>query len=134
MTIETLSITTPSILFSAISLIMLAYTNRFLAYAQLIRTLSEKHKNSPQSSFKRQIKNLRSRLYLTRAMQVFGVSSLMICVVCTLFIFIGLQTVAIYLFGLALVLLSISLIISIIETQISVKALDAYLDEMDDNC
>ncbi len=128
---ESLSITTPSILFSAISLIMLAYTNRFLAYAQLIRSLSEQHRNNPQESFKKQIKNLRSRLYLTRAMQVFGVSSLMLCVVCTLFIFINIQIVALYLFGLALVLLSVSLIISIIETQISVHALDTYLDEID---
>lgn len=128
--IEDLSITTPSILFSAISLIMLAYTNRFLAYAQLIRNLSENYKNNPTKSFDKQLVNLRKRLYLTRSMQVLGVSSLMLCVVCTLFIYLGFQLIAGYLFAISLILLSASLIISIVEVHISVKALEVHLDSM----
>ena len=44
---EELTLTTPSILFSAISLIMLAYTNRFLAYASVIRSLKTEHEQNP---------------------------------------------------------------------------------------
>ena len=93
---EELSLATPSILFSAISLIMLAYTNRFLSYAQLIRNISAEYHKNPSEHILHQIRNLRRRLYLTRSMQILGISSLLLCVVCTFFIYIGWQTVAIY--------------------------------------
>ena len=79
---EELTLTTPSILFSAISLIMLAYTNRFLAYASVIRSLKTEHEQNPTPMAQRQIDNLRKRLYMARSMQIFGVSSLLLCVVC----------------------------------------------------
>ena len=81
---EELTLTTPSILFSAISLIMLAYTNRFLAYATVIRSLRTEHEQNPTPMTQKQIDNLRKRLYMTRSMQIFGVTSLLLCVVCTL--------------------------------------------------
>lgn len=127
---EELTLTTPSILFSAISLIMLAYTNRFLAYASVIRSLRTEHDQNPTAMTRRQIDNLRKRLYMTRAMQVFGVTSLLLCVVCTFFIYIGWQATAIYVFGAALLLLVISLSISIREILISVRALEYRLDNM----
>ena len=65
-----IDLTTPALLFSAISLIMLAYTNRFLSYAGLVRALKEQHQKSHSSVTAAQIANLRQRLYLTRAMQV----------------------------------------------------------------
>ena len=71
-----IDLTTPALLFSAISLIMLAYTNRFLSYAQLVRTLKEQYMENPSSVKAAQIANLRKRLYLTRAMQVAGIGSL----------------------------------------------------------
>ena len=70
---EELTLTTPSILFSAISLIMLAYTNRFLAYAQVIRNLKGEHENRPSAMTKLQLDNLRKRLYMARSMQIYGV-------------------------------------------------------------
>ena len=88
---EELTLTTPSILFSAISLIMLAYTNRFLAYAQVIRNLKGEHENRPSAMTKLQLDNLRKRLYMARSMQIYGVISLLLCVVCTFFIYIGLH-------------------------------------------
>jgi len=127
---EELTLTTPSVLFSAISLIMLAYTNRFLAYAAVIRNLRSEHEQNPTPMTQRQIDNLRKRLYMTRLMQIFGVSSLLLCVVCTLFIYIGWQETAVYVFGAALLLLVISLSISIREIQISVKALEYYIDKV----
>lgn len=76
-----IDLTTPALLFSAISLIMLAYTNRFLSYAGLVRALKEQHQKSHSSVTAAQIANLRKRLYLTRAMQVTGIASLLLCVV-----------------------------------------------------
>ena len=99
---EELTLTTPSILFSAISLIMLAYTNRFLAYASVIRNLKKEHESNPSPITQQQMDNLRRRLHMTRSMQIYGVSSLLLCVVCTLLIYIGLQKTAVYTFGAAL--------------------------------
>lgn len=128
---EELTLTTPTLLFSAVSLILLAYTNRFISYAQLVRILKEHHMKSPSEITMAQIANLRKRLYMTRTMQVFGVASLLLCVVTMFFIYIGLQTLSIYIFGAALLFLIISLWVSIQEMWISVRALDIYLKDME---
>ena len=127
-----IDLTTPALLFSAISLIMLAYTNRFMSYAQLVRTLKEQYRGNHSSVTAAQIANLRKRLYLTRAMQVTGTGSLLLCVVSMFFIYIQLYLVSIYIFGLAMVLLIISLAISVYEIYISVKALEIHLNDMDE--
>lgn len=128
---EELTLTTPSIVFSAISLIMLAYTNRFLAYAQVIRNLASQQLINPSQVTHDQIVNLRKRLYMMRSMQIFGVTSLLLCVSCTFLIYIGLQMTAVYTFGIALVLLVISLSISVREIVISAHSLDLSLYEAD---
>ena len=98
---EQLTLTTPALLFSAISLIMLAYTNRFLAYAAVIRNLHDKYLEKKQTSLLRQIKNLKLRLNLTRWMQIFGISSLLFCVLTMFLIYVGQQMIAVYTFGFA---------------------------------
>ena len=128
---EQITLTTPALLFSAISLILLAYTNRFLAYAALIRGLHEKFKTDPNELLKSQIANIRKRLYLTKNMQILGVASLFLCVGTMFLIFIGQQVVAIWVFGIALVMMIASLGISIYEIQISVKALNLHLSDME---
>ena len=128
---EQLSLTTPALLFSAVSLIILAYTNRFLAYASVIRNLHTTFKENPNSVLLGQIQNLRKRLRLTQAMQILGISSLLLCVVCMFLIYVHLHIWAEILFGMALVLLILSLAISIREIQISVKALDLHLNDME---
>lgn len=130
---EQITLTTPALLFSAISLIMLAYTNRFLSYATLIRSLHEKFKIKPDDVLLGQIANLRKRLYLTKYMQILGVSSLFLCVLTMFLIFIGSQVPAVWMFGVALVLLITSLGISILEIHISVKALNLHLGDMEIN-
>ena len=127
-----IDLTTPALLFSAISLIMLAYTNRFMSYAQLVRILKEQYRENHSSVTAAQIANLRKRLYLTRAMQVTGTGSLLLCVVSMFFIYIQLYLVSIYIFGLAMVLPILSLAISVYEIYISVKALEIHLDDMDE--
>lgn len=125
-----IDLTTPALLFSAISLIMLAYTNRFLSYAQLVRTLKEQYMENPSLVKAAQIANLRKRLYLTRAMQVAGIGSLLLCVVSMFFVYIRLHLLSAYIFGLALILLIISLAISVYEIYISVKSLEIHLNDM----
>ena len=87
---EELTLTTPALLFSAVSLILLAYTNRFLSYAQLVRTLRDRYMEDPSDINVAQIENLRKRLNLTSMMQVFGIASLFFCVVTMFLIYIGL--------------------------------------------
>ena len=127
---EELTLTTPALLFSAVSLILLAYTNRFLSYAQLVRTLKEQHLQHPSKVTRAQIDNLRRRLHLTRTMQALGVSSLFLCVVTMFLLYIGLPLVAAYVFGAGLLALIGSLGVSIREIQISVRALEIYLNDM----
>ncbi|WP_308659825.1 DUF2721 domain-containing protein [uncultured Alistipes sp.] len=129
---EELTLTTPALLFSAISLILLAYTNRFLSYAQLIRSLREQHRLQPSKVTRAQIDNLRLRLRLTRSMQSLGVASLFLCVVTMFLIYVGLQTLSAYVFGVALLCLIGSLGISLHEVRISVRALEIHLHDMEE--
>lgn len=128
---ETISLTTPALLFSAISLIMLAYTNRFLSYASLIRGLHEKFRDNPNEVLEGQIANLRKRLYLTKYMQMLGVGSLFLCVFTMFLIFIGWNALAVWMFAAGLLTMIASLAVSIYEIQISVKALDLHLGDME---
>ena len=128
---EAFTLTTPALLFSAISLILLAYTNRFMAYAQVVRNLHKQYVASPTTVIKGQIKNLRKRLYLIRTMQLLGVSSLFLCVITMFLIFIGWMTIAAWIFGAALLFMCASLAVSIHEIQISIKALELHLSNME---
>ena len=110
---------------------MLAYTNRFLAYASVVRNLKEKFLQQKDDALLLQINNLRKRLYLTRSMQIFGISSLLLCVLTMFLVYINLQTIAVWIFGVALVLLIVSLGYLIKEIQISVDALNHHLDDIE---
>ena len=125
-----LDLTTPSLLFSAISLILLAYTNRFLSYASVVRALKEKHQQTHDPKDIAQIANLRKRLYLTRSMQILGILSLLLCVIAMFFIYVSWQVFAAWIFGIALLLLAASLCVCIWEINISVKALEIHLDDI----
>ena len=125
-----LDLTTPSLLFSAISLILLAYTNRFLSYASVVRALKEKHQQTHDPKDISQIANLRKRLYLTRSMQILGILSLLLCVIAMFFIYVSWQIFAAWIFGIALLLLAASLCVCIWEINISVKALEIHLEDI----
>jgi energy-converting hydrogenase Eha subunit C len=126
-----ITLTTPALLFPAISLLLLAYTNRFLAIATLIRQLHKSYLNDPKSVLEGQLKNLRKRLFLIRAMQMFGVVSLLLCVLAMFFIYLKVGEWGSVIFGISLVLLLLSLIISVREIQLSTKALDLELSDME---
>ncbi len=128
---ETLNMTTPALLFSAVSLILLAYTNRFMGYAQIIRNLYAEYTKNKDYILLDQIKNLRKRLHLIKAMQILGVLSLLLSVASMLLLYISLNVIGAYIFALGLLSMIVSLAISIWEIQISVKALDMHLKGME---
>ncbi len=130
---EELTLTTPALLFSAISLIMLAYTNRFLAYAAVIRNLHDKYLEKMDDSLIEQIKNLKLRLNLTRYMQIFGITSLLLCVLTMFLIYVDQHISAVWVFGIALVLLLMSLALLIMEIQISAKALHLHISDIEEH-
>jgi hypothetical protein len=128
---EELTLTTPALLFSAISLIMLAYTNRFLAYAAVIRNLHAVYLEKKDKSILRQIENLKLRVNLTRWMQIFGISSLLLCVLTMFLIYIDQHIIAVWVFGTALIFLIISLALLIKEIQISAQALNFHISDIE---
>lgn len=126
-----ITVTTPALLFPAISLLLLAYTNRFLTLATLIRDLHSKYKSNPEEIILAQIKNLRYRVYLIRNMQIYGVASFFLCVATMLGLFFNQELLGEILFGASLILLLVSLAISLREVQVSVDALDYRLSDIE---
>ncbi len=128
-----LNLTTPALLFSAVSLILLAYTNRFLSYAQIVRNLHAEYIKNKDNVLLGQIRNLRKRLNLIRWMQILGVFSLFMSMASTLFIYFRSSWAGDISFVIALISMIISLGISIWEVQISVVALDLHLKGMEED-
>ena len=126
-----LTLTTPALLFSAISLLLLAYTNRFLALAQLVRNLHTLYKQNQDNILLGQIKNIRRRVNIIRYMQIAGIASLLLCVLSMFLIYVGENIWSEVMFGIALLLLIFSLALSIWEIQISVRALDLHLSDIE---
>jgi len=126
----TLELGTPAILFPALSLLMLAYGNRFLAVASLIRHLHEKYEADPKPTIVKQIRNLRRRIKIIRDMQTLSISSVFCSVLSIALIYSGQNEVAQVLFGFAMLLMLVSLGFSILETYISTAALDVELADV----
>ncbi len=126
-----LTIQTPALLFPALSLLILAYTNKFLAIATLIRKLASDYEKKRHRGLLKQIRSLRRRLMLIRWMQVLGLSSIFVCVLTMYFIYDGRQIGAKILFALSLLLLMTSLVISIIEIFLSAGALRVLLRDLE---
>ncbi len=127
-----LTLTTPALLFPAISLLLLAYTNRFLALAALMRDLHARSKTQPDLRIKGQLANLRYRIGIIRNMQVFGVASFLGCVLCMFVLFAGLAALGKWIFGGSLVLLLLSLGLSLREVQVSIDALTLQVTDLDE--
>jgi hypothetical protein len=127
-----ISINTPALLFPAISLMMLAYTNRFFAIANRVRSLHDEYaKTTNKEILLKQIKNLRKRLNLIRYMQTMAVVSFLCCMVCMYLIYRQIEGAHI-LFAISLLSLIISLIISLQEIFISTKAIELELSDMEE--
>ena len=126
-----ISINTPALLFPAVTLLMLAYTNRFNTLATIIRNLHSKYQTEQSDNLLAQIANLRYRVYLIRNMQICGVLSLLLCMVSMFALFAGWLAGGQWCFASALVLMIISMVLSLRELQVSIGALDLLLMDME---
>jgi hypothetical protein len=126
-----MTLTTPAVFFPAVSLLLPAYTNRFLALASVIRKLHADYKVARDPSYLGQIENLRWRIRLVRNMQFCGVSSLLLCTLCMFLLFWDELFPAEIAFSCAMLGMILSLIISLIEIQTSVRALDLHLKSIE---
>ena len=102
-----------------------------MAYAAVIRNLHDKYLQNMDQSLIEQIKNLKLRLNLTRWMQIFGITSLLLCVLTMFLIYINQHILAVYIFGIALILLILSLALLIREIQISARALQLHISDIE---
>ena len=128
-----LTIGTPALLFSTVSLLMIAFTNRFLAIANLIRELHDKFKiDKSDKIIVEQIKNLQKRLVIIRNVQIISISSLLLCAFSMSFIFFQEQNIAKWLFAGGLSLQILALIMSVLEITMSMSALKIELSDMED--
>lgn len=127
-----LSIQTPALLFPAVSLLLLAYTNKFLAIANLIRKLISDYDKKQRNDLLKQIHSLRRRLMLIRWMQVCGVSSMLLCVVTMFFVYEDMQVWAKILFAISLLLMMASLVITLVEIVLSAGALRVVLKDFEE--
>jgi hypothetical protein len=125
-----LTLTTPALLFPTVSLVLLAYTNRFLAVASLIRKLADDYSKREDKRVADQIRNLKIRLRLIRDMQLFSIVALFLSVLCMFFLFNGQELIAKYIFGVSLISLMISLGFSAREIYISTRALSIQLSNI----
>lgn len=125
-----LNLTTPALLFPAISLLLLAYTNRYLALASIIRNLYDDYQQQPSDKIVRQIGTLRRRIALIKWMQSMGVASLFLCVVAMFLIYTGWPQAAQITFGTSLLLLISSLGMSLLELRMSTDALNILLSDL----
>lgn len=126
-----MNISTPALLFSATSLILLAFTNRFLTIATIVRSLKNVYDEKENYEIKLQIKNLRQRLILIKNMQLSGVLSLFFSVLSMTLLFYNIKTLGEIFFGISLLLMLISLALSFWEISISVKALELHLSDLE---
>jgi Protein of unknown function (DUF2721) len=128
-----ISISTPALLFPTISLLMLAYTNRFLALTSAVRKLLEQYRLDHQTGLLKQIHALRFRINLIKYMQTIGVSSLFLCVLCMAALFAGWTLAANIIFAGSLALMLVSLALSAWEIQLSANALDLALRDIEED-
>ena len=128
-----ININTPALLFPAITLLMLAYTNRFLSLASLVRKLHADYlKGNENKTIISQLKNLRARLNLIRYMQSFGVLSFFCCVMCMYTIYRNWMELAHWIFAGSLLFLLASIILSLLEIQKSTKAIEIILKDIEE--
>ena len=126
-----LTLSIPALLFPAISLTMLAYNARYLAIAALIRQLHQKYQETESKAVALQVKQLRKRLSIIKNMQATAIFSFLLAVVTMSLIYVELRFWANLIFGISLFALMVSLVLSLIEVQLSTKALSIQLEDME---
>lgn len=124
------NLSTPALLFSAISLFMMAHTNRFIALANLIRQYVLLYEEKKEKRVMMQINNFRYRLNIIKYSQILAVISFLFCVVSMFLIFIYKQVSAEISFVFSLIFLFISLVLSLYELILSIGALKIEMERI----
>ncbi len=125
-------VTTPALIFPAISLLMLAYTNRFVVLAQLIRDLDKQYRETRSKNQLMQIANLRKRMTYIKSMQVLGALAFIIAASSMLLNMLGQDYISFIVFGFSLLPLIASLIFLLLELNMSIGALSVQIDDLED--
>ena len=128
-----LTLSIPALLFPAISLTMLAYNARYLAIAALIRQLHKQFEATSSAPLKKQINQLRKRLAIIKNMQASAIISFLLSAITMFLIYVEMNVWANIIFGVSLIFLMVSLILSLIEVQLSTKALSIQLSKMEND-
>ncbi len=125
-----LTLSIPALLFPAISLSMLAYNARYLAIAALIRELHRQYREKASANLGKQVRQLQRRLEIIKQMQALAILSFLFSALCMLLIYLQWVFWANLLFGISLLCLIGSLILSFIEVQLSTRALGIQLSDI----
>ncbi len=126
-----LTLSIPALLFPAISLSMLAYNARYLAIAALIRQLHGEFKATGSRRIGIQVKQLQRRLRIIKHMQAVAIISFLLSAITMFLIYVELTIWGNLVFGASLLALMISLVLSLIEVQLSTQSLSTQLTDME---
>jgi hypothetical protein len=126
-----IEISTPALLFPAVSLLMLAYTNRFFGLAAIIRNLHRTHTEKPNPVYLLEIKSMRWRMHLIRDMQSFGIIAMILCTACMFLLFRGYYRAGEAVFAVSILCLLLSLVWALVEIRLSGQALDLHLRDLE---
>lgn len=126
-----ITLTTPALLFPAISLLLLAFTNRYITVANVIRNLKKEYDQGDEGdNMVLQLRSLYKRIEIIRHMQEIGIASLFFASLSMFLIFANIQIVGKIVFGISLICLMVSMILSLHETTLSNKALAMEIDSI----
>lgn len=126
-----LTLSIPALLFPAISLSMLAYNARYLAIAALIRQLHKEFKDTGSRRIGLQVKQLQRRLSIIKNMQAVAIISFLLSAITMFLIYVEFTFWANMIFGGSLLALMISLVLSLIEVQLSTQSLSTQLADLE---
>ena len=127
-----LTLNTPAILFPTISLLLLAYTNRFISIGNRLRTLHDRYTSTQTDGLLKQISIFKRRIKMIRDLQLVGIGSLFFCVLAMLLIFENYMDAAKIVFTASLVMLLASFSIAAFEIIISTHAMNIQLQDIEE--
>lgn len=125
-----LTLSIPALLFPAISLSMLAYNARYLAIAALIRQLHKQYQEKASRGLGIQVRQLERRLKIIKNMQAVAILSFLFSAITMFLIYIEQGFWANLIFGISLLALMFSLVLSLVEVQLSTNSLKIQLSDM----
>lgn len=126
-----LTLTTPALLFPAIAILMLGYINRYIGTASVIRNFKKDYDTGyTHVDVTRQLKILKRRIELSKWMLLLGMKALALASISMFLLFAGYQTAGKVSFGLSLIIMVLSALVSLYETFLSNKSLLIEVDDI----